>query len=160
MMQCIASPWLRFEQIFVGRLFQSHWPSFLKSPMGHRMQLDGHCSELQLAFEHHGQQHYVTNHFFHLRRKSSFEEQLGRDRLKVLQCEAAGVRLVVVPIFVKDLWTFIRASLLRWYGVGDVFPVQLQTVKSWPQGKGPEVLVGCRQSCYGTTLLHARDDSA
>ena len=87
----------RFESIFTGFQFPRKRPSFLKSNTGRFLEVDGYCEELQLAFERQGEQHYVGDHFFYKRRRDSFPEQVARDKLKVLQCAAAGVRLVVAP---------------------------------------------------------------
>ena len=87
----------RFESIFTGFQFPRKRPSFLQSNTGRFLEVDGYCEELQLAFERQGEQHYVGDHFFYKRRRDSFPEQVARDKLKVLQCAAAGVRLVVAP---------------------------------------------------------------
>ena len=47
------------------------------------------------------------------------------DRLKVEQCDSAGVRLIVVPFYVTDLWTFLRLHLLRWFAVYEIYPAML-----------------------------------
>ena len=89
------------------------------------MELDGYCKELDLAFERHGEQHYLRDTYFNRLEEGRFEKQLQRDRLKIELCEAAGIRLVVVPCFVKDLWTFTRLYLLRWFTMAELLPVML-----------------------------------
>ena len=53
--------------------------------------------------------------------------RLERDRLKVKLCEASGVRLIVVPFYVTDLWSFLRLHLLRWFAIREIFPIMLPT---------------------------------
>ena len=85
------------------------------------MELDGYCKELDLAFERHGEQHYLRDTYFNRMEEGRFEKQLQRDRLS----EEAGIRLVVVPCFVKDVWTFTRLYLLRWFTLAELFPLML-----------------------------------
>ncbi len=65
------------------------------------LELDIHLPELQLAFEHNGQQHYgPVDHFGG---QQAFEAQVERDRRKESLCARKGVTLVVVSY--KDALT-------------------------------------------------------
>jgi hypothetical protein len=61
-----------------------------------RLELDGYCANLQLAFEHNGRQHYEIGNLF-----SSTEADLSArkvlDEKKARLCFQQGVRLIVVP---------------------------------------------------------------
>merc|ERR1712194_453120 len=59
-----------FEQIFTGFNFITCRPSFLKRHTGGRLELDGYCAALGIAFEYNGEQHYDAKHFWNS--KSSF----------------------------------------------------------------------------------------
>ena len=83
-----------FEVLF-GHSFPSTWPEWL---IIHdtRRQLDGSCSELKLAFEHQGEQHYselAGSHF--ARNPLSIRQEV--DRQQVDLCQKHGVTLIRVP---------------------------------------------------------------
>ena len=52
-----------FEQMF-GLPFPKLRPSWLLGGKGRKMELDGYCESLRLAFEYHGHQHYQPVNFF------------------------------------------------------------------------------------------------
>ncbi|CAE7590975.1 unnamed protein product, partial [Symbiodinium sp. CCMP2456] len=109
-----------FEELFFPAKFNASFPRFLSG-----LQLDGHCAEMHLAFEYQGEQHYDPDHFFHSRDPQGFAKQRERDDRKAELCEEAGIRLVVVPCFVKDKRSFIQLALLRWFTVRQVNPIML-----------------------------------
>jgi len=113
-----------FETIFAGSGFPTQRPLELYQYTKRRLELDGYCPALRLAFEFHGEQHYSHINFFH-RSRCSFEAQLDRDRLKAEACSRLGIRLRIVPTMVKDRWTFIRSSLLQWFQLSTIYPLQL-----------------------------------
>ena len=81
-----------FDEIF-GVSFPRCRPRWLRSERGVPLELDGYSSELKVAFEHQGQQHYRKSDFF----DGDLSDQIARDGLKATICEANGVRLVVIP---------------------------------------------------------------
>ena len=114
------------ECIFQGMRFPRRRPGFLKGLNGHNLELDGYCTDLGLAFEFNGQQHYDPNIYFNRLEQGRFTRTVARDRLKESLCRDAGVRLVVVPYFVPDRWTFIRASLIGWFCLREIFPTMIE----------------------------------
>ena len=106
-----------FEAIFAPARFGATFPGFLGG-----LQLDGYNPELRLAFEYHGAQHYEPDNYFHFGDVTKFHGQQERDNRKEQLCAQAGVRLLVVPYFVKDKQTFVRLALLRWFRMSDVNP--------------------------------------
>lgn len=114
-----------FETIFIGHRFRTCRPEFLKQGRGSRLELDGYCAPLRLAFEYNGAQHYMASHYFNNLRRGSFQAQVARDQLKISLCKAANVRLVIVPFSVKDHWGFIRLCLLQWFSISAVFAIAL-----------------------------------
>lgn len=114
-----------FETIFHGWSFPRCRPKFLQGHRGRRLELDGYCAGLALAFEYHGEQHYRRDNFFN-RSGRDFDECLQRDLLKLQLCQGAQVRLVVVPYAVKDRWNFIRICLLQWFSLRAIFLTALQ----------------------------------
>lgn len=90
-------------------------PSFLINPeTGRRLELDCFNEELMLAVEFSGVQHYVYPNPFH-RSQEQFDAQVRRDRYKVEQCKAQGVRFIVVPFTVKraHIESYLRLQLLQ-----------------------------------------------
>jgi hypothetical protein len=53
-----------FEALFKCRFPKAN-PSWLTTVKGNQAELDGFCSELGLAFERHGEQHYRKVDHFH-----------------------------------------------------------------------------------------------
>ena len=111
-----------FETIFFPAAFDSCFPDFLAG-----LQLDGYCAAMRLAFEYHGEQHYDADSYFHSRDPTSFKRQQERDAAKVERCQRAGVRLMVVPYFVRDKWTFVKLALLQWFTIARVNPIMLSS---------------------------------
>lgn len=114
-----------FETLFPDHSFMKCRPEFLRSEKGRRLELDGYCSTLKLAFEYQGEQHYDPNNFFNRQAGDAFASVVRRDRLKVLLCDLVGIRLVVVPCMVQDRWSFVRLYLLRWFTIGALNPIML-----------------------------------
>lgn len=58
-----------------------------------RMELDGYCAELNLAFEYQGEQHFIRmNHIPY----KSFHGTKKRDKLKLALCKEKGIDLIVI----------------------------------------------------------------
>jgi len=87
-----------FETIF-KKDFPKMKPKWLINPSGQRMELDGYCRELKLAFEYQGEQHYKENKFFH--KTGSFKQQLIYDDRKKELCKRNAVTLIEVPYSIE-----------------------------------------------------------
>lgn len=83
------------EKMF-GKPFPKRKPSWLLNDRGKRMELDGYCEELKLAFEYHGVQHYQHIDHFHRGNKSLDQRKMDDER-KELVCREYGIRLLVIP---------------------------------------------------------------
>ncbi len=83
-----------FEAIFKEQ-FQSRKPSWLQGLLGGRMELDGYCEKLELAFEYQGEQHYKQHELFH--KDATFEERQQLDELKRRLCKEHNIVLIEVP---------------------------------------------------------------
>jgi len=89
-----------FESVF-KRAFRIDYPEWLINPRtGYRLQLDGYCEELKIAFEYQGKQHYTAVEFPN--GITDTEYQQYRDRLKKELCEKNGVTLITVPFTAVD----------------------------------------------------------
>lgn len=76
-------------------------PSWLQENDTRKMILDGYCSDLAIAFEYHGIQHFEVVEHFHAGKKNqkTLEEQQARD-LKVRNlCKINNIHLVEIPFF-------------------------------------------------------------
>lgn len=78
------------EKVFLDKFPKSN-PSWLINPRtGRRLQLDGYCSKLKIAFEYQGEQHFNPKHY-------RYDENIKfRDRMKRKLCIENGVRLIVI----------------------------------------------------------------
>jgi hypothetical protein len=83
------------EQIF-GYPFPKSRPHWLFNSEGNRAELDGYCSELSLAFEHHGQYHYQIDKLYS-KTNDQLEKRQKDDRHKEQLCLENGVKVIVVP---------------------------------------------------------------
>ena len=78
---------LIFEKIFQAS-FPSVFPDWLKSPVTQRkLELDGYCQALAIAFEYNGEQHYTDDTLY---------PQSQYDSIKILMCHTRGIRLFVI----------------------------------------------------------------
>jgi len=60
------------------------------------LELDGYCSELQMAFEYQGKQHYDPKSPYH-KTSESFKQLQQRDQEKLDRCLKLGINLFIVP---------------------------------------------------------------
>src|SRR3990167_2486870 len=87
---------LCFEQSF-GKRFPKARPSWLVSDRGNRLELDGFCEELNLAFEYNGVQHYKKLEFFDNNPRASFNDRVRNDKKKKKLCAENNIKLVIIP---------------------------------------------------------------
>lgn len=89
------------EQIY-GKKFPKVRPDWLINPKtGYRLELDGYCEELKIAFEYHGVQHReFPNGFF--KTFEEFQQQVSRDIYKAEQCQKRGIYLIVTDFTIPN----------------------------------------------------------
>lgn len=100
------------EELF-KKPFNKARPNFLRNPVtgnSFNLELDCYNSEMKLACEYSGAQHYKYIPFFH-RNKDAFTNQKYRDFMKKTFCQRNGVTLIEVPYTVKK--HEIRSFLVR-----------------------------------------------
>ncbi len=89
-----------FETIF-GEKFPNCYPgSWLVNQAGKKIQLDGYCEKLGIAFEYQGEQHYREVKLFH--RKKTLDMQKQVDALKQELCRRKEITLIEVPFYISD----------------------------------------------------------
>lgn len=86
-----------FEYIF-NKQFPKIRLDFLINSNGNKMELDGYCEDLRIAFEYHGMQHYKEIAMF---KKITLQERAKDDKLKKRQCLDNGIILIEIPYTVK-----------------------------------------------------------
>ena len=69
-----------FEQLF-HRSFPKSYPKWLVNSVGNRMELDGYCESLKIAFEHQGEQHYSCDTQF-IKTKEKLKKRQKDNQLK------------------------------------------------------------------------------
>jgi len=98
---------------FFNREFPKTRPKWLINADGNRMELDGYCKDLWLAFEHHGSQHYrVTRRY--TKTEKSLQKRQRDDELKKKLCQKNGIVLIEVP----EIPTLLPLSELQSYVIG------------------------------------------
>jgi hypothetical protein len=88
-----------FLESHFKRPFSKCRPDFMINPVtGSRYNLEFDCynSELGLAVEYNGAQHYNYIPFFH-KNKEAFYNQKYRDELKRMRCKELGIVLIEIP---------------------------------------------------------------
>jgi len=83
-----------FENIF-NEKFPKIRPVWLVTPQGTKLELDGYCKKLGIAFEYQGVQHYKSVPMF--RETRSLDKQKTLDELKRKKCEENNITLIEVP---------------------------------------------------------------
>jgi hypothetical protein len=87
-----------FEQIFDKKFIKIR-PKWLESPIsGYKLELDGYCEDLLLAFEHQGAQHYEK--CFNMT-DEDLKKRQEYDELKLKICNENNVKLIQIPILFK-----------------------------------------------------------
>jgi len=83
-----------FESL-LGYKFIKIRPKWLLSNKNKKLELDGYCEELNLAFEYNGRQHYEIVKDFHMT-EDILRQQQQRDNLKLKLCNDNNVDLIVI----------------------------------------------------------------
>jgi len=86
-----------FEQGF-GELFPRKNPLFMKYNT-RKLQLDGYCEKLALAFEYQGEQHYSAKS--HFGGEIALKHQQKLDAVKLELCNEAEITLIQIPTIPK-----------------------------------------------------------
>lgn len=112
-----------FEYLF-NKPFRCRFPDFLKTEDVSRLQLDGYCEELRLAFEYNGKQHYEYVPYYHKDMMDVFNAA-DNDREKARLCNEHDITLIVIPykIKAKALFNYIMTECER-LGFADKFALE------------------------------------
>lgn len=108
---CVSENKVRatFEKV-TGWLFPPARSS--EVPWLHGLQLDGYNREHKIAFEYQGQHHYQLVDFGGGKDTlAKLELRKRNDWRKRIQCQRYGVKLIVIPYWVKDTGIYLRKKL-------------------------------------------------
>lgn len=93
-----------FETVFKDT-FIKYRPDWLRDPnTSAKLELDGYCERLQIAFEFQGPHHYFDYKYSRgNENKITFEQVLLRDKIKVDKCNELGIKLFIIDCkFIKS----------------------------------------------------------
>ena len=85
------------SEFLTRQIFESLFDKKFTKKILERLELDGYCEELNLAFEYNGIQHEKYSPYFHRDGPDDFQAQLERDTRKRELCEKNGIRLIDIP---------------------------------------------------------------
>lgn len=87
---------------------------WLINKRGNAMELDGYNSDLFLAFEHNGQQHYELDGYFVIH-PDQLKSRLADDAEKVRLCKENGISLIVIPFYIslKGIQAYVLRDLAK-----------------------------------------------
>jgi hypothetical protein len=91
-----------------GFKFDKCKPKFLKG-----LELDGYNTELNLAIEYNGIQHYKYTFHFHRNGLIDFNKIKENDIKKRNLCKINGVYLIIVPYWIKNFENYLRDEYLK-----------------------------------------------
>jgi hypothetical protein len=105
---------LYFETIF-QKPFIKIKPSWLLNEKNNRLELDGYCAQLGIAYEYNGEQHYTEVKMWN---KRSLSVRQAWDALKIQLCKENNVKLIVIPqlytrLKLKNLQNFIKLEMIK-----------------------------------------------
>ncbi len=83
-----------------------------RSTLGHRLELDGYCEELKLAFEYHGKQHFKNIPYWH-KNGNDLSKQQKRETEKLSSCKGLAIDLTIIRWDCNDLEAFLRSELKK-----------------------------------------------
>lgn len=104
-----------FEQLFRKR-FPKVRPAWLVNQRGYRMELDGYCRSIGVAFEHQGRQHFTAS--IHYMTDAKLRARQDDDKCKRDLCAQHGIVLIEIPeigrrLPINHIRPFIRNECIR-----------------------------------------------
>lgn len=111
----------KYLETLSGLKFPQVWPEWLVSNDGRRFELDGYNEKNNLAFEHHGTQHYRETKFY---RGAAFKNRVETDRYKRLLCKQRGVKLLEIrELLIQTNLDDLRIEIIKFLEKNGIKPV-------------------------------------
>jgi hypothetical protein len=103
-----------YFEALTGEKFPKSRPDWLLNSRSNRMELDGFCENLSIAFEHQGKQHFEKVEHFN-RRDETLEQRKKDDAKKRYLCKLNQIYLIEVPYHIPtdELATWISLALIE-----------------------------------------------
>lgn len=92
--------------------FKKVRPPWLKANRNHPLELDGYCSELNMAFEYNGDQHYKCISGWNTT-EADLTSLQERDKTKKKICKDLGIRLIVIPPIRRPTKSRVREAVVK-----------------------------------------------
>ncbi len=110
-LKCVQSISEEFTRFIFEKIFNEKFEKIKFHYNGHCLELDGYNSDINIAFEYNGIQHYRKNEF--IRTDEQLEYQKYLDNLKIDYCKENNIKFVVIPFTVKhyDIYEFVKNEL-------------------------------------------------
>ena len=106
------------EGLFPGYIFNKvRLPSFKNPETGRSLELDLYNSDLKIALEYNGPQHYMQFAKYH-RKEGDFEKQVVRDIFKEEYCRINNIVLIEVPNLFK--YSDIEEYIIKFLDVNNI----------------------------------------
>jgi hypothetical protein len=97
-----------FEKLFNENFIKIR-PDWLRKDNNYKLELDGFCEKLKIAFEHNGEYHYVSGNW-----NKDLENVQQNDALKMHMCKINNIKLIVIPsLFHKTPLNKLREYILN-----------------------------------------------
>lgn len=85
----------RYFELLLNKKFIKTKPDWLINPKTNkRLELDGYCEELNLAFEYNGRQHYEAVEYWH--RNQNLTDTQQHDKIKIEECKKRNINLIII----------------------------------------------------------------
>lgn len=111
----------RIVRSIFERLLDVKFPKIRGLFSNPKMELDGYCdtcgnnSDIKIAFEYQGEQHYNYVPYFHGENPDigyiNLQKQQENDMIKQIECQLLGINLIEIPFYVKNKEMFIKAKI-------------------------------------------------
>jgi hypothetical protein len=99
-----------FENTFKEKFIKTHIPVY--GIGGGKLELDGYCEKLKLAFEHNGPQHYQPK-IYGVKNEENIQKkfliQIKNDQIKKDWCDKNGITLIII----KELGKYTKEKTLH-----------------------------------------------
>ena len=106
------------EDLFPGYIFNKvRLPSFKNPETGRSLELDLYNSDLKIALEYNGPQHYMQFAKYH-RKEGDFEKQVVRDIFKEEYCRINNIVLIEVPNLSK--YSDIKEYIIKFLNANNI----------------------------------------
>lgn len=125
--ECASGLYERICRKYLETIFNKSFPKvrpiWLINDNNNRLELDGYCEELGVAFEHNGTQHYDSETYF----KEDFNGRKRNDECKLQLCQQYNVKIIIIP----ELFTIMKLDNLKDFIKSEFIRLNIEIPKSF-----------------------------